>query len=496
MAAPLFQKRSFWLAGILFVALFAVLMAYRLDWIQNTQKPPITPEINPHPAFHNRDSWMNVFQNDRKIGYIHSEWTMTQGKYKVDETVFMKINTLGVIQELRMNVTSVLNRDFSLSDIDFNVDSKLFTFSAVGQVKENMISLVLRTGEDARTLDIPLKNKPYVMAGLIDAVNTHDPEPGETFQFDIFDPATTGTVPVTVTVVGAEKIDIMDNTVEATRLDMSMKGSNQSAWIDESGEILKESGLMGITLIKTSEEDALFGRTIDPSQDLTEVIAVPANIVIDAPASRNHLEILVENIDTAFVDLGGGRQRLEGNTLIIDKEILPEKPAYGVDEAHITEKVSESLKPTPFIQSDHPRIVTLVDSIVSQGDPVLVKAEKIMEWISRNIDKEPVVSVPDALATLDKRIGDCNEHAVLFAAMARAVGIPTDIEIGLVYLEGRFYYHAWNTIFADQWITLDSVFNQIPADVTHIRFAAGNPEQQLDILSVIGKVKLTILDMK
>jgi transglutaminase-like putative cysteine protease len=97
-----------------------------------------------------------------------------------------------------------------------------------------------------------------------------------------------------------------------------------------------------------------------------------------------------------------------------------------------------------------------------------VRIQKICEWVYQNIEKRPVLSVSNALETLENRMGDCNEHAVLFAAFARAAGIPARIEIGLLHLRGRFYYHAWNSVFMGRWVTVDSLMNQIPADVTHI----------------------------
>ena len=110
-----------------------------------------------------------------------------------------------------------------------------------------------------------------------------------------------------------------------------------------------------------------------------------------------------------------------------------------------------------------------------------------------HIEKRPVLSVPSALETLKNRMGDCNEHAVLLAAMARSAGIPAQIEAGLVYLRGRFYYHAWNALYLDKWVTVDALMNQIPADVTHIRFVRGEPRQQIDLMSVIGTVRLKII---
>ena len=67
------------------------------------------------------------------------------------------------------------------------------------------------------------------------------------------------------------------------------------------------------------------------------------------------------------------------------------------------------------------------------------------------------------------------------------------VETGLVYLDGRFYYHAWNLMYLGRWITVDALFDQIPADVTHIRFSGGTPERQLDLMEIIGKVSLKII---
>jgi transglutaminase-like putative cysteine protease len=154
------------------------------------------------------------------------------------------------------------------------------------------------------------------------------------------------------------------------------------------------------------------------------------------------------------------------------------------------------LKPGPFIQSDNQKIRDLAREIL-KGEPdapPLTRARKLLDWVYTHIKKRPVLSLPDALSTLENRVGDCNEHAVLLAALARAAGIPTRIEAGLVYLKGRFYYHAWNLMYLGKWITADSLFGQLPADVSHLRFATGSPEQQLDIMGIIGKIQLAVIE--
>jgi transglutaminase-like putative cysteine protease len=133
-----------------------------------------------------------------------------------------------------------------------------------------------------------------------------------------------------------------------------------------------------------------------------------------------------------------------------------------------------------------------VKEIISPDDPDILKAKKLVMWVKKSIQKRPVLSVPNALETLQNRVGDCNEHAVLLTALARAVGIPADVEAGLVYLKGRFYYHAWNVLYLGTWITADSVMGQLPADVSHIRFVRGT-ERQIDLIRIMGKLRIEIV---
>ena len=120
-------------------------------------------------------------------------------------------------------------------------------------------------------------------------------------------------------------------------------------------------------------------------------------------------------------------------------------------------------------------------------------AAVIKDWVHREVAKEPTVSIPNALGVLETRKGDCNEHTVLFNALARASGIPAKTVVGVVYLRGSFYYHAWSEIWLGSWVSLDPVLNQFPADVTHIKFLEGEIDRQIDIVQLIGKLKIEVL---
>ena len=234
------------------------------------------------------------------------------------------------------------------------------------------------------------------------------------------------------------------------------------------------------------------GRVASFKMDQENQVAV-VKLDIENAVQLDRLKVEIEGINYQDVYLHGGRQTLVGNMLTVNMESISDLPAnFNTNDLDILKKIF--LQPSPFIQSDHKKIKMLAKEIVGNNDDfALNKAKKLMDWVHRNIRKRPVLSLPDALSTLENREGDCNEHAVLMAALTRAAGIPARVEAGLVYLKGRFYYHAWNLLYLGRWITADALFGQMPSDVTHIRFTTG-AQQQLDLMGIIGRVKLKVIE--
>jgi transglutaminase-like putative cysteine protease len=135
----------------------------------------------------------------------------------------------------------------------------------------------------------------------------------------------------------------------------------------------------------------------------------------------------------------------------------------------------------------------MTQTILKGEQSSLEAARKIAGWVYGQVEKRPTLSIPSALEVLHNRVGDCNEHTILFAGLARAAGLPTKVVAGLVYARGNFYYHAWPEVYVGQWIAIDPTLNQFPADATHIRLIEGGLERQTEIVRLIGKLSLEIL---
>ena len=134
--------------------------------------------------------------------------------------------------------------------------------------------------------------------------------------------------------------------------------------------------------------------------------------------------------------------------------------------------------------------------IIGDERDALGAAGLIKQWVYRTIEKKPTLSIPSALDVLKLKVGDCNEHTVLYVALCRAAGIPSRFCAGLVYSQGSFYYHAWAEVFAGRWVSVDPTLDQLPADATHIRLVEGELDRQLEIVRLIGVLKVEVIEYR
>jgi hypothetical protein len=438
---------------------------------------------------------MNITQGGRKIGYARRIHTPTDAGSRFSESIFMRISTMGIVQPLTVRTDADLKPDRTLSNFQFDLASNLFRFTAQGEVAGKKLTMRVGTPGEEKERIVDLAEAPYLGGGILESLGAFGLKPGEGRTLPVFDPASLGQRPVRITFIGEEPLTIMGKSRQARKLSVDFAGVKQFAWVDPDGSVLREEGILGIVLERVTREEALAGLEGAVSADLTEIAAISSSKPIEDAAALKILKVRLEGLTEGRFSLNGGRQTYRDGVMTIRRESLSGAPIRSETAGELT----AFLKATPFIQSDHPKIRQKVTEIIAPGDPDHVKADKLVAWVNGNLEKRPVLSVPNALETLENRVGDCNEHAALLAAFARAAGIPADVEAGVVYLRGRFFYHAWNVLYLKDrggWVTADAVLGQMPADVTHIRFVRGEADRQLDLVGLIGRLKLDILEMQ
>lgn len=480
-------KQSIGVVIVLFWCAMNVLLIKR----QIGAPPPLITLSGTEKITENIEEWWGVFYRGQKIGYATQTITPRPKGYTLRDRSVLNLNLLGAIQPATTRLDMEANEDWILERFDFELNSKGIRFGARGSVRDNKLAVEVDSGGHKSAHEITLIQAPYLLAALKPYVVTQQLETGKKFYFSTFDPSTLSQQVTTVVIEGREQIRVGDRAEPAIKLRQSYRGISVVSWVDGQGRTLKEESPAGLSILRQSSQQAKNLPSGGMFFDIVAQTAIPvATPIVDAQARRT-LRLRLSGVQLGNFQLTGGRQRLDSDRLEIRHEELKQVNAHRIPIKEA--RLQSYLQPTPFLQSGHPSIRALSAQIVQEETNALRAVLKIKDWVYKEIAKEPTVSIPNALEVLRTQKGDCNEHTVLFNALARAAGIPAKTVVGVVYLRGAFYYHAWSEVWLGDWVSLDSVLNQFPADVTHVKFLEGGIDRQIEILQLIGNLKIEVL---
>jgi hypothetical protein len=437
------------------------------------------------------DDWFGIYQQGRQIGYSHTTTLPEGDAYHISEDSEMDILALERLQRIHTVINAYTTRSFQLKYFDFTLDSDASSMSIKGAVVKHQLVLDIRTGGETRKEHIHLAEPIYLTPNLRPAVVLLGLEPGKRYRFPLFNPATMSTGDAFISVESKETIKIGDTDQTVYKLKESVGGMEAFAWVTQDGETLKEESPLGYSLLKETRTEALKRDKRGPAVDIISLVRIDSRSIPNS-GSVTYLKARLSNAPLEGFDLGGGRQTWKDGVVevrSINGPLSYPLPFSGTGEA-------DELRPTVLIQSDDPAIRDQKEKIVAGERDAREAAKKLTAWVYDALVKQPVVSIPSAVEVLRQRTGDCNEHTTLFTALARAAGIPTRMAAGIVYLNNGFYYHAWPEIWLGDWVAVDPTFNQFPADATHIRFVVGDLAKQAEIIKLVGKLKVDVLEYK
>lgn len=476
-------------ASIVIVGVWVVMLGLLAHRIWSGHPPEPTTVASPDRA--GSDQWMSVYHAGQKIGYTHYSLSPDGERLVFAEESLLRMTVLQTAQTVRTRMRGHVARDFSLRDIEFDLRSGAGNLRATAVVDGSTLRLALHTGQDVSERVLPLNGPVYLPSTLRSLLTPDTLQPGHRFELLIFDPVSFTSDRMSVVVERREPVPNGDG-APAWRVREEFHGVTTTAWIDADGTVLREEGPMELVLVRATADEALnTGWTTATVLDLVASAAVPVARPIDNARSRTSLRLRVLGIPPEQVPSDAEQMR-HGAELTITRPQLSDLHSYPLP--YREREHAADLQATTFLQSDHPRIQAASQAAVGAEHDALRAAIRINDWVYERLRKVPTVSIPNALQVLEMGAGDCNEHAVLFAALARAAGIPARTIAGAVYVDGAFLYHAWCEIWLGRWVSIDPALHQFPADATHIKFVVGGPDQQLGMIGIIGRLGLEVVD--
>jgi transglutaminase-like putative cysteine protease len=409
-----------------------------------------------------------------------------------------------------------------MQSFEFSLESEVGRFEASGTLgPDTTLHVSIRSGGSEQKLDFRMAQPPVFSSIVpIRVAMGGGLRVGESVRLPVFDPTSLSARTVEVRVLERDTLVLPDSasldpgtgrwsparydSIPAWKIAEIFGGVQVESWVDEDGRILRASSPVGFSMEKTEYELARQAQedqrlaAAPQGQDVILATAVHSNVNLDDVEQYGELRFRLSGVDLSGFQLDGDRQTLHGDTLVVRREDWDAlDPGYSLPYPRMD--LREDLEPEPLIQSDDPRIVDEANRVAGgrytrgHSDPKRV-ALRLTERVNSMLEKKITFSVPNAVQVLQTRQGDCNEHTVLYVALARALGLPARTAVGLVYLNGSFFYHAWPEVWLGRWVAVDPTFGQLPADASHIRFVIGGLAQQVEIVRLIGNLHIEVLD--
>ncbi len=430
------------------------------------------------------DTWKGIYIKDRWVGYLHTILAPWETGYRINSQSYLRFKMFNQTKTLSMMTIQQLDSDYRLLNFQTTI-SGLAGIILKGERLGNQLLVEIMYGDTIVKKTFDLKDDLFLDQSILQIYRGKDLKVGDSYTLTILNPLTLNTEEVLAEVVGKEN----GNLVMETRF----AGLVSRSWINRDGLVVREETpngwVMQIEDRKTIEKHLADSKS--GSVDLLKDVSVGTKRKLQNPRETHFMKIKVTGIDLKNFDFDGKRQKLiDSHAGIIEiSSIFP--PAEDISGDR--EKMGGFLRPSIWADSDDPAIRAKAAEIAGNEKNRWNVAKKIGEWVCKNIEKIPTPEIPVATSVLKSRKGDCNEHTVLFVALARACGIPAEMCAGLVYINDGFYYHAWPKVFVGKWVHLDPTMGQDIADATHFELVSGGLSSQAKIALAIGNINIEIL---
>ena len=443
----------------------------------------------------------------QQVGFWSTSLDTLPHAIRVENVYVLDVAALGKLRRTTARSVAMLSRALRLESVETTFDGDIGQFAAHGRViGDSVLSVAIVSEGDSQVTRIPLKG-PLTLPTLLPLRLAFGGElqSGRAYTARLFDPLLLTGHEVTARVAAESTLVVSDSadldsttmvwvaehfdTVRAFRIDHDAGGVPTSSWIDAQGRVVLASSR------EYSMERAAFEiayenfRRRDTARVARHSAAPPLGEIVPVTA-------LVAGVKSAPPPRARMRLRTSaGDTLdLVQAAALAARAApYRLPSRDTA--LARWLAPEPLIQSRDPRIVAQARQIIGRERAPARVAELLTRWVHQAVQRTTADagSVPSAVKVLANRRGDCNEATTLFVALARSTGLPARTVAGLLYLEGRFYYHAWAEVYLNDWITVDPTFGQFPADAAHVPMATGGLARQVELVPLIGRVKLEVL---
>lgn len=481
------MKRLAYFIFFTIALIFAAGDPARASSFKKLDKPPLA------------ERWFGIYVNQERVGFYRQNISETPEGYRMEGDGSVRMNVMGFAKEASSREVYLVGKNLTLRSFEVEQTINGTTSRLKGQVYDS--TMRIKNENNGKVSEKQLKFKGEVYPGP--ALNLYpmmrEITPGKSYRITAFDPEEIKTKEVTITLLGEEKsasgqnaLKLRNNLYPFVNNDILMDGqgntiieSVRDGLVTTKAESPKELAPF-VGNVALSKKDLIYDFSLVRAEPPIKSLQRLKGLAVEISGWPDSLKLLQEG-GQLVEKSGEGRITVKtGSALPASTVVKPATPA----EAY--------LKPAEKIESDAPEIIARAKELAKGKDSheeiAKALASWTMEWLKKSVDDGG-----GALASLKSRSGNCQTHARLYTALARAAGIPTRFVSGLVYQEGKgFLYHSWTeSLLGGHWVAIDPTYNQVPADPTHLKLFEGHmPEDMAPIIAIIGRIRISVLETK
>jgi transglutaminase-like putative cysteine protease len=446
--------------------------------------------------------WTGIVFNGEKIGFTHFTIGKDAGteNYEIRSEASILLRFLGIEKKIQLKSRDVVGSDLTMVDFayEYNIDGSELRLT--GRRAGGELAATIVSGGKPHEQRLPMEGKIYPSSVIVLYPVIHGLEIGREHSYRVYNGEIQAVAEVTQRITGYEWSDLFLG--NAFKVETAMAGQRVTTWIGPDGRPVFELAMHG-TMISFLEDSESARRylalaSLNKNESLVEYSLVRPDHPIENPRAVSTLQVALSGMDRLPPSDAGQR------CVAVQQEVKCEMRRTSGARKAGTEPPPEQpraryLEPSITVQSSDPSIRRLAEAILGGADSTEERIARILRWLEHNVEKAPL-DVFSALDVLQQRKAECQGHAYLYSALARAGGIPTRVVNGLAYSEqfNGFLYHSWaESLVGANWQAVDPTFGQTVADATHIKLVEGEElADLLPILDWVGKVKIRVLDVE
>ena len=450
------------------------------------------------------DQWMKITFQGKPIGYSHTSVGANDAdggrEYQVNNQTVLDLDVMGVERRISIVSQSVVDGAYRLQTFSFLLSSTGYSIEVRGERKHGQTYAVTVRGAAAtqRTeITIPAD---AVLYSPMTEMMLKSLAPGKQVTLRIFNPVSLSAENIVIRALRREAITNRARNVETSVVSALVDGMETFSWIGPDGAVLRQETSFGWNMESCEAQEALRAGSghgkLDA--DMLTSLAVPVSGAFSRLPKARAATLRLTGATLEREYLESQRQSvlsITGTvaTIRVQADALPtHAPASGASATNLAPWLASTL----FVQADDSRMIDKARQITAGTADPAEAALAIYNWVYVNVTKTPTVSLPSALDVLLHPEGDCNEHTYLFVGLARAVGIPAKIRVGLTLHNGLFYYHAWPSVDLGRWVDMDPTLGQPAVGADHISLFEGELPEQMRLMGVLGRLKVEVVNVE